>query len=141
MARPAKVPNANGVGTVSYASFEKHILPYYHMTMPCDTDDVHYADSEPIVGQEATLYLSFTTSPRCLQEFVGNLSEVRGPVPITGGDDEFPYEMRQDQFGWLFDQATTYNVYTGAIDAENTVILVEDNSAQHLVVRLIVHHV
>lgn len=110
------------------------------MTLPCETTDVHYADSESLIGSGGTLYLSFTTSPHCLHEFVANHSKMKGPVAMTGGDSAFPYEMRQERFGWLFDSARTYNVYDGSIDAENTITMVEDFSAEHTVAHVVIDH-
>lgn len=140
---PREYPNGDDTVTVQIGSgsLEKDILPRYHVALPCDTTGVHYADEESILGPDGTLFLAFTTTTRCLQLFIAGLShDFQHPDQLTSGDLRFPAYMRQDGFGWTYEVATTYGVYTGNIDSNNSATVVVDPSANPVVVRMEVNH-
>jgi hypothetical protein len=62
------------------------------------------------------------------------------PVHVTGNDPAFPYQLRQDGFGWRFDSLRTYDVYRGSIDARNAATIAEDFAGGAPLIRMVVQH-
>jgi hypothetical protein len=138
---PREYPNADDTVQIGFGSLEHDILPRYHVTLPCGTTDVHYADEESVIGPDGTLYLSFATTPRCLRQFIAGLGNgFQTPDWLAGGDLRFPADMRQEPFGWTYQVSTTYGVYAGDIDSINAATIVVGPSADHVVIRMEVNH-
>jgi len=138
---PREYPNFDDTVTVGFGSLENDILPRYNVALPCDTTDVHYADDESPIGSDGTLYLSFTTSARCLRMFISGFGDdFQPPEQLKGGDVRFPDGMRQQRFGWTYQGSTMYDIYAGDIDSSNSATVVVDPAADPVVVRMQVDH-
>lgn len=121
-------------------SLEEDILPHYELALPCSTANVRYFDDESLVGSEGELFLNFSAPQRCLALWLDRLRLTAGLQRLTGKDPLFPYEARQDRFGWRFDTSKVYDVYQGDISERNSATVVVDNGGSAPIIYVIVEH-
>jgi hypothetical protein len=71
--------------TVGDGDLEDDLLPRNRVTLPCDVTELRFGDLEDF-GPSGRLFLRFSTSPRCLDEFLAQhrLEPVRPDVFASG---------------------------------------------------------